>query len=80
MPTRVVDADLAALRDLLASSPMFVLQPIDLATVDATMSISRDVLGDPWDRFIVAAAQVLDLPLVTRDRAISDSGLVPTIW
>jgi PIN domain nuclease of toxin-antitoxin system len=73
-------ADSGKLRDLLASSPAFTLQPIDLAIVDATTSIPRDLLADPWDRFIVATAKTLAVSLITRDRAIRDSGLVPTIW
>jgi PIN domain nuclease of toxin-antitoxin system len=77
---KVAHADLAVLRGLFASSSGFVLQPIDVAIADATTLIPRDVLTDPWDRFIVATAQVLEVPLVTRDRAIRDSALVPTIW
>jgi PIN domain nuclease of toxin-antitoxin system len=77
---KVTGADLTRLRNLLASSPAVVLAPIDLEVVDATTSIPRDVLADPWDRFIVATAQVLRLSLVTRDDAIHDSELVPTIW
>jgi len=77
---KVTAADLARLRNLLVSSPVFVLAPIDLEVVDATTSIPRDVLGDPWDRFIVATARTLGLSLVTRDSAISDSDLVLTIW
>jgi PIN domain nuclease of toxin-antitoxin system len=76
----VAHADLAVLRGLLTSSPAFILKPIDVAVVDATTSIPRDVLTDPWDRFIVATAKVLEVSLVTRDSAIRDSGLVPTIW
>ncbi|MEA2494004.1 MAG: hypothetical protein QOJ29_1915, partial [Thermoleophilaceae bacterium] len=37
-------------------------------------------LTDPWDRFIVATAKALALPLVTRDAAIRDSNLIETIW
>jgi len=77
---KVTATDLAVLRDLLVFSPAFVLQPIDVAVVDATTSIPRDLLTDPWDRFIVGTARALAVPLVTRDRAIRDSGLVPTIW
>jgi len=77
---KLTDADVAGLRDLLASSPAFILQPIDLAVVGATISIPRDLLTDPWDRFIVGTARALAVPLVTRDRAIRESGLVPTIW
>lgn len=77
---KLADADLGKLRDLLASSPAFTLQPIDLAIVDATTSIPRALLTDPWDRFSVATAKTLAVSLITRDRAIRDSGLVSTIW
>jgi PIN domain nuclease of toxin-antitoxin system len=59
---------------------MVTLHPIDVAVVDATTSIARDTLTDPWDRFIVATAQTLNSPLVTRDERIRASGLVQTIW
>jgi PIN domain nuclease of toxin-antitoxin system len=42
--------------------------------------IDRDVLRDPWDRFIVATALAFELPLVTADRHIQKSGLVEAIW
>jgi PIN domain nuclease of toxin-antitoxin system len=77
---KLSDANLTELRDMLASSPGLSLQPIDIAVVDATTSIARDLLTDPWDRFIVGTARALALPLVTKDRAIRESGLVPTIW
>jgi len=37
-------------------------------------------LPDPADRFIVATATHLGLPLVTRDAKIASSGAVDTIW
>lgn len=43
-------------------------------------SIGRAALPDPWDRLIVATAKVRALPLVTRDRRVTKSGLVPTVW
>lgn len=54
--------------------------PIDVAVADACTSIPRDLLADPWDRFIVATADALAAPLVTRDQAIQQARLVPTIW
>ncbi len=35
---------------------------------------------DHFDILVVAAARDLDLPLITRDAAIVESGLVRTIW
>lgn len=68
------------LRALLTSSPAVELHPINLAVTDAYTAIDREQLKDPWDRFIVATAQTLQLPLVTADRAIRSSGLTETIW
>jgi PIN domain nuclease of toxin-antitoxin system len=51
-----------------------------LAVVDATTAIARDLLADPWDRFIVGTASALALPLVTRDEAIHNAQIVPVIW
>lgn len=36
--------------------------------------------GDPFDRVIVASALEVQLPLCTRDRLITDSGLVRIVW
>lgn len=71
---------LAVLRQQVDASPTMHVQPIDEAVADAFVMISREVMRDPWDRFIVATAQALDLALVTRDSLIQESGLVETIW
>jgi PIN domain nuclease of toxin-antitoxin system len=76
----ITDAELAELREKISASPELSLHPIDEDVVDATTAIPRDVLSDPWDRFIVATAKALGLSLVTKDQAIRDSKLVPTIW
>jgi len=76
----ITDAELAELRETISASPELSLHPIDEDVADATTAIPRDLLSDPWDRFIVATAKVLDVPLVTRDQAIRDSKLVATIW
>lgn len=76
----VSTADLATLRARLESTPTVTLQPITLDVVDAYISIPRELLTDPWDRFIVATARVVETPLVTRDSTIQKLELVPTIW
>ncbi len=77
---KVTDSDLTELRNKITSSSGWSLRPIDLDVIDATTSIPRDLLGDPWDRFIVATARALDVVLVTKDGPIRDSELVQTIW
>ena len=37
-------------------------------------------LPDPFDRFIVATAAQLRLPLVTKDRAITTAGIAQIVW
>lgn len=79
--TRAVSADdVARLRSRLSSSPKVDLHPVDVAVADATTAIARDVITDPWDRFIVATARALELPLVTRDGSIHGAKLVETVW
>ncbi|MCI0636513.1 MAG: PIN domain-containing protein [Actinobacteria bacterium] len=76
----VTSPDLARLRAVIERSRRVAVYAIDLAVADAYTAIPRSVLSDPWDRFIVATAQVLSAPLVTRDGAIHDADLVETIW
>jgi PIN domain nuclease of toxin-antitoxin system len=62
----------------LGRSPAFQIEPftIELAEEVATLG---DVLRDPSDRAIVCTARVCRLRLLTSDRRIIDSGLVPVI-
>jgi PIN domain nuclease of toxin-antitoxin system len=55
-------------------------EPVTLEVTAAFRQIPPDALGDPWDRFITATAMALELPLVTRDRRITELRLVETIW
>ena len=49
--------------------------PIDLEI--ATMSTELDIRGDPADELIAATSIVHDIPLLTRDRSIRRSRIVP---
>lgn len=60
------------------SNPAF--QPHALDANQALDAEEMRFTRDQYDALIVAAARDLDLPLVTRDRAISESGLVKAIW
>ena len=79
--TAAVSAEeIARIRTVLDGAPTVQLHPIDEAVTISFTKISRALLTDPWDRFIVATARSLGLALVTRDSAIQKSGLVETIW
>jgi PIN domain nuclease of toxin-antitoxin system len=47
----------------------------------ACLALSLDLPhGDPFDRVIAATAKIHEIPLLTRDRAITDSGVVEIVW
>jgi PIN domain nuclease of toxin-antitoxin system len=62
----------------LFSNPAY--QPVDLTPEQIYVADERRPNDDPFDALICAAACHLDLPLLTRDIDIRDSGLVSVIW
>ncbi len=62
----------------LFSNPAY--QPLDLTVEQVVLADARRPNDDPFDALVVAAARALDLPLVTRDRAIVESKIVRTVW
>jgi PIN domain nuclease of toxin-antitoxin system len=56
----------------------FQIVPIDIR-IASEFAAMGDSLRDPWDRVIVATARVHRLRLVTSDRRIIDSKLVPVV-
>jgi PIN domain nuclease of toxin-antitoxin system len=64
--------------DDLFSNPAY--QPIDLTAAQVFAADALRINRDPFDALICAAAQTLDLPLLTRDADIRRSGVVRVIW
>lgn len=64
--------------DDLFSNPSF--HPHDLDARQVLAAADWLQFRDPFDALICASAADLSLPLVTRDTAIEDSGLVKTVW
>ena len=64
--------------DDLVSNPAFA--PYDLTLDQIYTAANLGFNRDPFDALIVAAAQLLALPLLTRDAEIIESGAVPVIW
>ena len=62
----------------LFSSPSYQAHGMDASQVFEAGEMRA--LRDPFDALICAAARDLDLPLITRDAAITDSEQVKTIW
>jgi PIN domain nuclease of toxin-antitoxin system len=58
----------------------FVVLPINSRISLRAFGLPRTYPKDPADRIIGATALVENMPLVTADRGIQDSGLVHTIW
>lgn len=60
------------------SNPAFL--PFDLTLDQIYAAATLGFHRDPFDGLIVAAAQSLDLPLLTSDTEIRESGVVQVIW
>lgn len=65
----------------LLDEPNSAFEPYPMDTAVAVAATQAPWhLGDPADRVIAGTARVLDIPLVTRDRQLTDSGYVTAIW
>lgn len=62
----------------LASKPGFEIAALDAGVLQTALNVH--INDDPFDEVIVATALTLDLPLITKDAAINDSGLVEVVW
>lgn len=67
-------------RTVLDPSTNLEVVPIVVDTMKHFDRIPPADLADPFDRFILATAAQLELPLVTADRAIRQANLVEVIW
>lgn len=72
------EGSLASWTRTLLGNPGFVAQ--DVTTEIVLEAAALRMIRDPLDALIVATARVLDLPLITRDRQISDSRLARIFW
>ena len=58
----------------------YALSLLDREVLEKVPAVLRDAVPDMPDRLVVATALALNLPLLTSDRAIHASALVPIIW
>ena len=77
-----LDRDLASsvlvFFDDLFTNPAY--QPLDLTPDQVFLADEMRFNRDPFDALICAAARTLDLPLITRDAEIHESGVVTVLW
>jgi len=64
--------------DDLFSNPAY--QPLDLTPEQIYLADEMRFNRDPFDALICAAARSVDLPLITRDGDIRQSGAVKVLW
>ena len=64
--------------DDLFSNPAY--QPMDVTPEHVFLADELRFTRDPFDALIVAAAQTVGLPLVTRDGDIRESGTLTVLW
>ena len=64
--------------DDLFSNPAY--QPLDLTPAQVLLADEMRFTRDPFDALIVAVARDLQLPLITRDAQIRQSGAVKVLW
>jgi PIN domain nuclease of toxin-antitoxin system len=64
--------------DDLFSNPAY--QPFELSVDQVYLADELRFTRDPFDGLIVAAARALDVPLLSRDADIRESGVVRVIW
>jgi len=62
----------------LFSNPAY--QPLDTTAAQVMLADELRFTRDPFDALIVATARDLQLPLITPDSAIRESGAVKIIW
>lgn len=55
----------------------FMVEPLEWNDVDEARHLP---FSDPFDCLITGTALRLGIPLITKDQAIVDSGLVETVW
>lgn len=65
---------------LVAEVPAVRLLPLDPMVAMAATTIPEPFHADPADRFLVAQARSLGIPLVTADAKIRDYSHVQTLW
>ena len=78
---RIIDSSLRQVLELIDTiDGSYDEAPLNKNTAKALQNIPRDDVPDMPDRIITATAYQLNLPLITKDEKIRNSGVVPVVW
>ena len=75
-----IDMDYPSLIELILQANHYVLQPISPAIAHLATQLPANVNQDPADRLIAATALVEQAVLVTADRNLRGTEIIPTLW
>ncbi|HWQ70172.1 MAG TPA: PIN domain-containing protein [Patescibacteria group bacterium] len=73
-----IRADVPQLIRQIRSASYFCVVPLRLATILRLQTLTE--IPEMHDRILVAEALARKASLITRDQAITNSGIVPTVW
>ena len=69
-----------AVLQLLQGGDNYQVASLDLTVVQSLAQIPRDIVPDMPDRIIAATAFSLNVPLLSRDRAITQATQIEVVW
>ncbi|MBN1959944.1 MAG: type II toxin-antitoxin system VapC family toxin [Deltaproteobacteria bacterium] len=75
---RRISIAIAEFKIVLENNSSLRFLPLDFKQLEDFAVLSS--IREPFDRLIIAAARALNGKLITKDRKIEESKLVPTIW
>jgi PIN domain nuclease of toxin-antitoxin system len=73
-----IHADVQGILRQLRTLPAFSVLPLRLATIQRLPALTS--IPEMHDRLIAAEALAHKASVITRDRAIAEAGIVPTVW
>jgi PIN domain nuclease of toxin-antitoxin system len=65
---------------MVSSSKNYRIEPLCVPIIEKARTTPVETIADPWDRLIAATSMHLNVPLITRDEALSTIEGVEVIW
>ena len=75
-----VEVETQAFLNLILQANKSLVQPINAEIATLAVQFPIEISQDPADRLIAAMAHAKNATLVTADKNLQSSGLIPTLW